>query len=162
MIGENLKYYRELSGYSQPDLSKKSGVSHSTISRIEHNKIESPSYDLLVKLAKALLLYLMKRQDNYPCLWLNVSRRPIGRGGIQSAVEKLCKRAGVSAKPGPHTFRHTAAITFLRNGGDSVVLQYMLGHSSMEMTKRYLSTLGESELIAAHKRFSPVDNMILK
>ena len=111
---------------------------------------------------KALLRYLLMRHDEYPCLWLNVSRRPISRDGIQSAVEKLCKRAEISnAKPGPHTFRHTAAIIFLRNGGDSSILQYMLGHSSFEMTRRYLSTLGERELVAAHKKASPVDNMRL-
>lgn len=54
MLGENLKHYRERAGYSQPDLSKKTGVSHSTISRIEHGKIDSPSYDILAKLARAL------------------------------------------------------------------------------------------------------------
>ncbi len=111
---------------------------------------------------KALLRYLLARHDEYPCLWLNVSRRPISRDGIQTAVEKLCKSAEITnAKPGPHTFRHAAAIIFLRNGGDSSILQYMLGHSSFDMTRRYLSTLGERELVAAHKKANPVDNMRL-
>ena len=112
---------------------------------------------------KALLRYLLARHDEYPCLWLNVSRRPISRDGIQTAVEKLCKSAEITnAKPGPHTFRHAAAIIFLRNGGDSSILQYMLGHSSFDMTRRYLSTLGERELVAAHKKANPVDNMKLQ
>lgn len=108
---------------------------------------------------KALLKYLLMRQDSLPYLWLNESRKQLTRDGIQVAIKKLCKSARVTAKPGPHTFRHTAAIMFLRNGGDSAILQYMLGHSTLEMTKRYLSTLGENELMAAHKRFSPVDGM---
>lgn len=103
---------------------------------------------------KALLKYLLMRHDNLPCLWLNESRKPLSRDGLQVAVKRICKLAGVTARPGLHTFRHMAAIMFLRNGGDSAILQYMLGHSTLEMTKRYLSTLGERELIAAHKRYS--------
>jgi len=91
---------------------------------------------------KTLLHYLLMRHDEYPCLWLNVSRRPVSRDGIQTAVEKLCKRAGITnAKPGPHTFRHTAAIVFLRNGGDSSILQYMLGHSSLTLNSSFILNL---------------------
>jgi len=109
---------------------------------------------------KAMVRYLLERRDDYSCLWVTASRKPMSKFSIQTMVGRLCRMAGVvDAKPGPHTFRHTCAINFLRNGGDSCVLQYMLGHSTLEMTRRYLSSLGQEELIRVHKQASPVDRM---
>ena len=75
-------------------------------------------------------------------------------------IVRLIKRAGIKDKKlGPHTFRHTAAISFIRNGGNVYVLQEMLGHASQEMTRKYCSSIGIDDVVEAHKRFSPVDNL---
>lgn len=111
---------------------------------------------------KALLKYLLIRNDNYPCLWVSEERRPLTRAGVQTVIKKLCQRAQITdAKPGPHTFRHTAAIHFLRNGGTEFTLQLLLGHSTLKMTRGYVSTLGEEDMIKAHRMASPVDNLKL-
>ncbi|AAW40601.1 conserved domain protein [Dehalococcoides mccartyi 195] len=74
----------------------------------------------------------------------------------------ICYRANIiDAKPGPHTFRHTAAINYLRNGGDEFTLQIMLGHTTLAMTRRYTSTLGTEDMMRVHKKVSPVDNLKL-
>jgi site-specific recombinase XerD len=112
---------------------------------------------------KALLRYLLMRTDTYPCLWVSEERRPLTCAGIQVTIKKLCLRAKITdAKPGPHTFRHTAAINYLRNGGSEFTLQLMLGHSTLSMTRKYVSTLGEEDLIKAHRLASPVDNLGIK
>lgn len=112
---------------------------------------------------KELLRYLLMRIDNYPCLWVNKSRKPLTAWGIQLAIKKLCYKAGITdTKPGPHTFRHTAAINYLRNGGDQFTLQMMLGHSTLQVTRRYVSSLGEVDMIRVHQKASPVDNLGIK
>jgi len=112
---------------------------------------------------KALLKYLMMRSDEHSCLWVTEERRPLARDGIQTSIERLCKRAEVKgARPGPHTFRHTAAIHCLRNGMGEFTLQLMLGHSTLKMTSKYVSSLNQEDMIKAHKIASPVDNLRLK
>lgn len=112
---------------------------------------------------KALLRYLLMRTDNHICLWVTEERKPLTRDGVQVTIKKLCHRAVITdAKPGPHTFRHTAAINYLRNGGGEFTLQNMLGHATLQMTRRYVSSLGEQDMIQAHRKASPVDNMALK
>jgi site-specific recombinase XerD len=112
---------------------------------------------------KALLKYWLAREDiDFPQLWLSEERRPMKRDGIQQMVRHYCRAAVKSgARPSCHTFRHTAAIFFLRNGGDIFSLQIMLGHSALEMTRRYVSTLGVEDMIRAHQKASPVDRMRL-
>jgi len=59
-----------------------------------------------------------------------------------------------------HRLRHTFAYNFLKAGGNVFALQRLLGHSRLEMTKRYV-TLLEDDLAEAHAKASPVDRMEL-
>jgi site-specific recombinase XerD len=113
------------------------------------------------KTQKAVLKYLLTRNDELPGLWLTEEKRPMKRNGVKICVERYCRRAIVSgARPSCHTFRHTASILYLRNGGDLFTLQIMLGHSNLETTRRYASSLGAEDMIRVHARASPVDNLI--
>lgn len=115
------------------------------------------------KTQKALLRYLLMRNDDLPWLWVNERKVRFTTKGIRRMIEVLGQRAefdGVRCTP--HTFRHTFAIEFLRNGGGEFMLQMMLGHATLTMTRRYVGALCGADMIEAHKKFSPADNMKIK
>ncbi len=69
-------------------------------------------------------------------------------------VKVLCRRLGFDP-PGRtlHAFRHSFAVFYLRRGGSVFHLQKVLGHSSLEMTRRY-ANLVTADLQAVHERIS--------
>ena len=90
-------------------------------------------------------------------LFINKSGESLGLLGIKILIKRLGDKAGV--KVHPHKLRHTFAISFLRAGGDVFSLQYLLGHSTLSMTQRYLQSLKASDAANAHRKFSPLDNL---
>ena len=107
---------------------------------------------------KALLRYLLNRQDAYPCVWVTEERKPLSAAGIQIAIKKLCHRAEITdAKCGPHTFRHTFATMALKNGANVFYVQALLGHSTLMMTRKYAATIDSETAVNSHVAFSPVD-----
>jgi transcriptional regulator with XRE-family HTH domain len=54
MIGENIKKVRTKLGLTQDDLVRKSGVKHTTLTKIESNVVIRPSVQTVAKIAKAL------------------------------------------------------------------------------------------------------------
>ncbi|HDO1383611.1 TPA: site-specific integrase [Aeromonas veronii] len=60
-------------------------------------------------------------------------------GDCYRAFEMVVERAGLELPPGQntHVLRHTFASHFMMNGGNILVLQKILGHSTIAMTMRY-------------------------
>ncbi len=110
------------------------------------------------KAQKALWKYVtIYRRGESDSLFLGRSGEPLDPRGIKMLVKRLGIEAGVRVHP--HQLRHTFAISFLRAGGDAFAVQYMLGHSTLAMTQRYLQSLDASDAFKAHQRFSPLDNI---
>ena len=111
---------------------------------------------------KALLQYLLSRDDTHPCVWVTEERLPLTYEGLATIFKRLAKRAGFKdVRCSPHTFRHTAATMSLDNGAGEFQVQAMLGHSTLIMTRRYVATLNSEKAAEAHKRFSPVEHLKL-
>jgi len=87
------------------------------------------------------------------------SGEALTRSGVTQMVRRLGKVACVDGvRCSPHTFRHTFAINFLRNGGNQFTLMTLLGHTSLEMTSKYVA-IAQADVVVQHRMFSPVDRM---
>ncbi|ASN81415.1 tyrosine-type recombinase/integrase [Deinococcus ficus] len=92
-------------------------------------------------------------------LFLNRCGEGLTRAGVGIRLFKLAQASGIKREAcAPHAFRRGFAVEFLRNGGDVFTLQQIMGHSSLDMTRRYVTFL-DDDLKAAHLRFSPVDRL---
>lgn len=80
----------------------------------------------------------------------------IERNNLRKCIQRIADRAGISHIT-VHRFRHTFAVTFLRNGGNVLELQELLGHEKLD-TIRIYARLAEIDLAAAQRRASPADN----
>lgn len=116
------------------------------------------------KVQKTLWKYVQKYRPQpasplCSTLFLIASGKPLTTDRLRSMVNKYARRAGIEGvRCSPHTFRHTFAISYLRNGGDVFSLQRILGHSSLEIVRIYVN-LADADIKECHRRFSPADNM---
>jgi site-specific recombinase XerD len=80
--------------------------------------------------------------------------RKLGRRNVLRDVKRLCRTLSfVPPERTLHACRHTFAVNYLRKGGSVFHLQKVLGHSSLEMTRRYANLMTE-DLQAIHQRVS--------
>ena len=90
-------------------------------------------------------------------LFVTTSGRAMTPGQVGQIFRRLRGRSGIPRLQA-HLLRHTFAVHFLRNGGDPLTLQRLLGHASLATTNRYV-TLATGDLVAANRRSSPLDNL---
>lgn len=113
------------------------------------------------KTARALTRYLAiceKRIFKSNAVFVNRDGTSMNRRHAHQTIARLGRRANVREKRcSPHTLRHTSALFFLRRGGDALSLQRLLGHTTLAMTNRYVSSATVDDLEAAHRRASPGD-----
>jgi site-specific recombinase XerD len=90
---------------------------------------------------QALLRYLRQDQsrDQREPVFRSRGGGPLGWRGIQQVFNRLKARAGIPGRCSPQTLRHTFARSYLVNGGDGFSLQRILGHTTLDMVKRYLA-----------------------
>ncbi len=114
-----------------------------------------------VRARKALLKHLIERgapQTEEP-LWLS---QKTGDRLTVYGLRLLCRRLGLAsgvANCHPHTFRRTFALWSLRSGMDIYALQQLMGHSDLQILRRYLA-LQEDDLKEAHRKHGAVDSML--
>jgi site-specific recombinase XerD len=124
---------------------------------LRHTKGKKPrNVYLSQKTRRALRAYLRLRRDKHPALWATKQGDRLTYDGLRAILTRRSKLAELNETPSPHDFRRAFALNFLRNGGDIFSLARLLGHTSINILKRYLAqTDGDAQI--AHLKHSPVD-----
>jgi integrase/recombinase XerD len=78
--------------------------------------------------------------------------------GLLYALVRIGKKAGVEHVH-PHKFRHTMSVSYLRNGGDPLSLQRILGHTTLAMTNHYVS-MATTDMSRVHDIASPMSRLM--
>jgi integrase/recombinase XerD len=111
---------------------------------------------------QAVMAYRARRGElpGQDALFVTCYGDALNRHEAHRLVSNCGRKAGVTGmRCSPHTFRHTCAVMYLRNGGDAFSLQKLLGHSSLEMTRRY-AELAQTDVIDRHRACSPGDQFL--
>jgi site-specific recombinase XerD len=106
---------------------------------------------------RAMRAYLKQRQDDSQALFVTDEGERLTYDGLRAIITRRAKLAGIKP-PALHSFRRAFALNMLRNGIDLITLSRLMGHTDLQILKRYLAQ-SPDDLRAAHSRGSPVDNL---
>lgn len=82
-----------------------------------------------------------------------VRRHHLHESGLQRAVKRAAKRAGITKRIGCHTFRHSFATHLLESNHDIRTVQELLGHADVSTTMIYTHVLNRPGISVS----SPLD-----
>ena len=110
--------------------------------------------DRRVPFSQELRRFLWKLRHEHQLVFCARHGGSLGRRDVLRDTKRLCRDLGIKVPERTlHSFRHSFAMNYLRKGGSTFHLQKVLGHSSLEMTKKYCSLLTE-DLQRIHQQVS--------
>ena len=112
-----------------------------------------------------LLSYLEARGYEPGPLFVAVTghrRLKLGTGlqpnGVKQMLRRLGRQTGIP-KVHAHRFRHTFATWAIEQDARELDVQYLLGHSTPDMVRRYSATYNSEQAARAHAAFSPANRL---
>jgi len=111
-----------------------------------------------VKTRRALLRYrkTISHDDNDP-IFQNQTGTRLTPSGFRQVIRRISEKSNIPFSA--HDLRRTFATLSLKAGMNVLHLQSMLGHSSLEMTRRYVQMV-EDDLGESHKEHGPIDRFL--
>ena len=111
---------------------------------------------------RALLRYcaIVPNREKETPLFVKDTLIPIKESTVKQLFRKLKSRSGIP-RLHPHLLRHTFATRYIERGGDIYSLQLILGHTSLEMVKKYVHLI-PSKTVVNFAVLSPLDNALKK
>lgn len=79
--------------------------------------------------------------------------------GLRLALRYLARRAGVTGRVNPHSFRHAFAREYILAGGDLATLSRLLGHRQVSTTVGYYTLFTNDEIASMHEKYSPMNRL---
>jgi site-specific recombinase XerD len=113
-----------------------------------------------VECARWLKAWLAGRSEAKPEDYLFTDRggRSLTRSHATHILHRLSVTAGLPRKLAPHSLRHYAGTSILRQTGDLELVRQVLRHESLHMALHY-ARLTRPDVSAKFRRASPLDNL---
>ena len=107
---------------------------------------------------------ILKEWDTWrasvPTFFYNIrTLQPLTTSGLRIIVRNIARRAGVTGRVNPHSFRHAFAREYILNGGDLATLSRLMGHRQVSTTVGFYAIFTNDELAQQHEQFSPMSGL---
>lgn len=129
-----------------------------TLAHTKNNKAQI--IPMSAALETALKEYIrIWRKDAEPTAFLfcNVGESQLTTNALRLSYTRYCKDRGIE-KTTVHGLRHTFAKEWIKNNGNTFKLQKMLGHSTLDMTRKYVNLFNE-DIKEDFDTYNPLDNL---
>ena len=115
----------------------------------------------LMKYLRIKRVYFDDKRIPYENLLLSRTGRPLTKEALEHIFRQAEERSTIRSeiRCSPHTARHYYAQANLRNGLDVYSLSRLLGHENINITKRYLQSLQDSNIVEMAVQTSPLKNI---
>ena len=128
-----------------------------TLRHTKNGKIQViPLCNIMVNILRDYMVIRGGESNHY--LFCNQFGEMLTMNALRLAIAKYNQSRGVE-KTSTHLYRHTFARKYLVDcGGDAFMLQKLLGHSTLKMTKHYCA-IYDADIAKNFDRFSPLAQM---
>ena len=130
--------------------------------KIRHVPITQVINKYLIRYNRVRENYI-KDKINYETQYFFLSQK--GKKLTVEAIERVVLICGSNSRVrkeiriSPHTCRHFYAQAQLKNGCDLFTVSRLLGHSNINITKRYLQSIQDADILSIGSRNSPLMNL---
>ncbi len=110
--------------------------------------------------SKAIRTYLNKARRHLETspktdvLFLNLNGQPFSRQGLWKFLKSYAQKANIQKELTPQLFRHSMAVHLAENGADILVVQELLGHKNIALTKQYLKDF-KPKILSDYTKYHP-------
>ncbi|MBE7019422.1 MAG: site-specific tyrosine recombinase XerD [Ruminococcaceae bacterium] len=87
-------------------------------------------------------------------LFLNLKGEPFSRQGLWKFLKEYGKKANISKEITPHLIRKSMALHLMENGADLEMVQELLGHKNIALTKSYVKNF-RPRIVSDYRKYHP-------
>lgn len=123
----------------------------------EHHIRYVPLYKGALQAIRNYLNHSRKYLETYPknnVLFLNHKGQPLSRQGLWKLLKAYGAAAGIQKELTPHLFRKSMAMHLVENGADLAVVQEILGHKNIVLTKNYVKNF-KPRIVSDYEKYHP-------
>ena len=95
---------------------------------------------------------ILSRTNDY--LFVNLKGEPLSRQGLWKFLKEYGKKANITKEITPHLIRKSMALHLMENGADIEMVQELLGHKNIALTKSYVKDF-KPRIVSDYRKFHP-------